>query len=137
MDINGRDASGRGDGVSHAVAKCSGVRIEVFHRWLRSSCTGGTSGHSSLAVHLVEVISIQEAAFKWFYDIYFPFGTIFILQKIFYAGPTGCTVEVTALSFIEKFAVLLTHIFLVLLAISDLHCIPPLNQNPLTYITFF
>jgi hypothetical protein len=71
---------------------------------------------------LIEIIPVQQTALEGLDNsIYFPLGSVFVLEKVLYAGPTRSAVKFTALSLVKELTMLLTHIFLVFLAISNLH----------------
>jgi hypothetical protein len=69
-----------------------------------------------------EVLSVHQAAFEWLDDgAYIPLRSIFVLQKVFDAGPLRLAVMFATKTFVEKFAVLLTHVSVVSFAVFDLH----------------
>lgn len=80
---------------------------------------------------MVQRFAIQKIAFQRLdHLINFPLWTIYILQQILDAVPVVRTIEFTSLTFIEEFTVLLTHVFLVLSTMPDLHRLLPIHPDP-------
>jgi hypothetical protein len=75
-----------------------------------------------LPIHGSEVLSIHQDTFEWLDDgVHVPLRSIFILQKVFDAGPSRQAIVFTTMTFVEKFAMLLTHISVVSPAVLNLH----------------
>jgi hypothetical protein len=81
-----------------------------------------TFAGASQATQLIQVIPPQQVAHERLDDrIDFPFGPVFVSQQVLDATPARGAVVLTPFAFVKKFAMLLTHVFFVFLAVPDLH----------------
>jgi len=71
---------------------------------------------------LIEIVAIKKIAFERLdYCVDLPFGSIFVGEKVLDTVPVHRVVELAALTFVEKFTVLLAHVLFILSAVFDLH----------------
>jgi hypothetical protein len=90
------------------------------------SGTHHVTAKTALSIQGIEDLTVHQVAFEWFENgAYFPLRPVLILRKVLDAVPLSRAVILAAPAFIEKIAMLLTHVPIVPPAIFDLHLMSP------------